>query len=128
MNAPTVQETVQLSVPVAGGAMEYLDNNYPGRAGWKEIVISAGDGAAIGATVYLRPGLSAEERWALEAHELTHVAQVRDRASVMGDEPDVAPPDSAVEQEAELVGQQLAAFTPLTRPLAASAPAGRATG
>jgi hypothetical protein len=82
------------------------------------------DGAAVGATVYLRPGLSADERWALEAHELTHVAQTKDRTRLMADEPDVAPPDSAVEQEAELVGQQLAAFMPLTRPLAASAPAG----
>jgi hypothetical protein len=82
------------------------------------------DGAAVGATVYLRTGLGAQRTWELEAHELTHVAQTGGGASELWDEVSVAPPDSAVEQEAETVGQQLAAFQPLARPLEQSAPAG----
>lgn len=35
---------MRLSLPVASGKLEYADRNYPGRAGWKEIVI----GAALG--------------------------------------------------------------------------------
>jgi ABC-type nickel/cobalt efflux system permease component RcnA len=38
---------IRLSLPVAAGKLEYEDRNYPGRAGWKEIVISAGQGAAL---------------------------------------------------------------------------------
>ena len=38
---------MQLRLPVAQGKLEYEDHNYAGRAGWKEIVIAAGDGAAI---------------------------------------------------------------------------------
>jgi hypothetical protein len=82
------------------------------------------DGAAIGATVYLRASLGAERAWELEAHELTHVAQTGGGTSELGNDLEVAPPESAVEQEAEAVGQQLAAFQPLARPLAQSAPAG----
>lgn len=82
------------------------------------------DGAAVGATVYVRTGLGAEREWEIEAHELTHVAQTGGSASARGDDLEVAPPESAVELEAEEVGQQLAAFHPLDRPLAHSAPAG----
>ena len=38
---------MRLRLPVAAGRLEYEDRNYPGRAGWKEIVIAAGDGAAL---------------------------------------------------------------------------------
>lgn len=38
---------MRLALPVASGKLEYEDRNYPGRAGWKEIVISAGPGAAL---------------------------------------------------------------------------------
>jgi nickel/cobalt exporter len=38
---------MQLRLPIAQGKLEYEDRNYAGRAGWKEIVIAAGEGAAI---------------------------------------------------------------------------------
>lgn len=37
---------MRLSLPVASGKLEYADKNYPGRAGWKEIVVAA----ALGGT------------------------------------------------------------------------------
>src|SRR5271169_3635574 len=39
--------SMQLHLPIAQGKLEYEDRNYAGRAGWKEIVIAAGEGAAI---------------------------------------------------------------------------------
>ena len=39
--------TVHLKLPARPGALEFEDRNYDGRAGWKEIVIQAGDGARI---------------------------------------------------------------------------------
>jgi len=38
---------IRLQLPVAAGKLEYEDRNYDGRAGWKEIVIRAGQGAAL---------------------------------------------------------------------------------
>ncbi len=38
---------MRLAMPVAAGKLEYEDKNYPGRAGWKEIVISPSVGAAM---------------------------------------------------------------------------------
>ena len=38
---------IRLRLPVAAGKLEYEDRNYAGRAGWKEIVISTGQGAAL---------------------------------------------------------------------------------
>jgi nickel/cobalt exporter len=38
---------MRLGMPVAAGKLEYEDKNYPGRAGWKEIVIASGAGAAL---------------------------------------------------------------------------------
>jgi ABC-type nickel/cobalt efflux system permease component RcnA len=38
---------MQLHLPIAQGKVEYEDRNYAGRAGWKEIVIAAGEGASI---------------------------------------------------------------------------------
>lgn len=38
---------IRLRLPVAAGKIEYEDRNYAGRAGWKEIVIRAGQGAAL---------------------------------------------------------------------------------
>jgi ABC-type nickel/cobalt efflux system permease component RcnA len=37
----------KLRLPVSAGKLEFEDGNYPDRAGWKEIVITAGQGAAI---------------------------------------------------------------------------------
>src|SRR5258706_14392925 len=37
----------RLRLPVSGGKLEFEDGNYPDRAGWKEIVISAEKGASI---------------------------------------------------------------------------------
>jgi len=39
--------SMQLHLPIAQGKIEYEDHNYAERAGWKEIVIAAGEGAAI---------------------------------------------------------------------------------
>lgn len=36
-----------LKLPVAAGSLSYQDHNYPGRAGWKEVVIAAGPGVSI---------------------------------------------------------------------------------
>ncbi len=38
---------MRLRLPLAAGKLEYEDRNYAGRAGWKEIVIRAGQGAAL---------------------------------------------------------------------------------
>ncbi len=38
---------VRLRLPLAAGRLEYEDRNYAGRAGWKEIVIRAGQGIAL---------------------------------------------------------------------------------
>jgi len=38
---------IGLRLPLAAGKLEYEDRNYAGRAGWKEIVIRAGQGAAL---------------------------------------------------------------------------------
>jgi ABC-type nickel/cobalt efflux system permease component RcnA len=38
---------IRLRLPMAAGKLDYEDRNYAGRAGWKEIVISAGQGAAL---------------------------------------------------------------------------------
>ncbi len=38
---------MRLGMPVAAGKLDYEDKNYPGRAGWKEIVIASGKGAAV---------------------------------------------------------------------------------
>jgi len=38
---------MRLRLAVAGGRLEYEDRNYAGRAGWKEVVIVGGAGAAI---------------------------------------------------------------------------------
>ena len=39
--------TAQLELPPGQGTLEFEDRNYPGRAGWKEIVIAAADGARL---------------------------------------------------------------------------------
>ncbi len=44
---PVVRITADLTLPVTAGKIEYEDRNYPDRAGWKEIVIEAGEGASI---------------------------------------------------------------------------------
>ena len=46
-NLPVFRITTKLTVPAAGGRVEYEDGNYPTRAGWREIVIRPGAGAAV---------------------------------------------------------------------------------
>jgi ABC-type nickel/cobalt efflux system permease component RcnA len=45
--APRLRIVTSLSMGVAAGDLEYEDRNYPGRAGWKEIVIAAAEGAEL---------------------------------------------------------------------------------
>lgn len=60
---PILRVSAELDVPVAPGTLRYVDRNYAGRAGWKEIVIAAGNGAAISKASHgdrdLTAGLSA---------------------------------------------------------------------
>ncbi len=44
---PVIRITADLTLPVTAGKIEYEDRNYPDRAGWKEIVIQAGEGARL---------------------------------------------------------------------------------
>jgi nickel/cobalt transporter (NicO) family protein len=44
---PIMRISSWLRLPITAGTLEYRDNNYPGRAGWKEVVIAAGDGTEI---------------------------------------------------------------------------------
>jgi len=46
-NLPVFRITTKLHVPGSGGRFEYEDRNYPTRAGWREIVIQPGAGAAV---------------------------------------------------------------------------------
>ena len=46
-NLPVFRISTRLQVPASGGRFEYADNNYPTRAGWREVVIAAGDGADV---------------------------------------------------------------------------------
>jgi ABC-type nickel/cobalt efflux system permease component RcnA len=39
--------SMRLTLLVTAGILEYEDRNYPGRAGWKEIVIAPGEGATV---------------------------------------------------------------------------------
>ena len=46
-NLPVLRITTHAVIHLAGGALAYEDLNFPDRAGWKEIVIVAGSGAAL---------------------------------------------------------------------------------
>jgi ABC-type nickel/cobalt efflux system permease component RcnA len=46
-NLPVFRITTKLHVPAAGGRVEYADRNYATRAGWREVVIKAGDVAEV---------------------------------------------------------------------------------
>ncbi len=46
-NLPVARITVHAHLDAAAGALSYEDFNFPDRAGWKEIVIVAGSGAAV---------------------------------------------------------------------------------
>ncbi len=46
-NLPVMRITSFLKLAAKPGTLEYADGNYPERAGWKEIVIRSGAGAAI---------------------------------------------------------------------------------
>lgn len=45
--SPVMRITSTLKLAVAAGPLSYEDRNFPGRAGWKEVVIAAGPGASI---------------------------------------------------------------------------------
>jgi ABC-type nickel/cobalt efflux system permease component RcnA len=45
--SPVMRITTSLKLAVAAGSLAYEDRNFPDRAGWKEVVIAAGSGAAI---------------------------------------------------------------------------------
>nr|MDQ2900203.1 sulfite exporter TauE/SafE family protein [Acidobacteriota bacterium] len=44
---PVMRIVAHLKLPATAGKLEYEDRNFPGRAGWKEIVIAAADGATL---------------------------------------------------------------------------------
>jgi nickel/cobalt transporter (NicO) family protein len=46
-NLPVARITAQAHLEAAGGTLAYEDPNFPDRAGWKEIVILADDGATL---------------------------------------------------------------------------------
>jgi ABC-type nickel/cobalt efflux system permease component RcnA len=46
-NSPIIRITAKMRADVRPGPFTYEDLNFPGRAGWKEIVIEAGKGASI---------------------------------------------------------------------------------
>src|ERR1035441_9702595 len=45
--APVMRIVSSLKLAVAAGSLAYEDRNYPGRAGWKEVVVTAGAGGPI---------------------------------------------------------------------------------
>jgi ABC-type nickel/cobalt efflux system permease component RcnA len=51
-NLPILRITTRAIVPAQGGRLQYQDENYPGRAGWKEIVIGTGRDISHGLTQY----------------------------------------------------------------------------
>jgi ABC-type nickel/cobalt efflux system permease component RcnA len=51
-NLPVLRITTRAHVPVQGGKLHYEDGNYPGRAGWKEIVLGGGRDVTHGLTQY----------------------------------------------------------------------------
>ena len=46
-NLPVFRIATRLHVPAAGGRFDYADNNFPTRAGWREVVIAPGEGADV---------------------------------------------------------------------------------
>jgi ABC-type nickel/cobalt efflux system permease component RcnA len=46
-NLPVFRITTKLHIPASGGRFEYADNNYPTRAGWREVVIAPGEGSDV---------------------------------------------------------------------------------
>jgi ABC-type nickel/cobalt efflux system permease component RcnA len=46
-NLPVFRITTQMLVPATPGRLDYEDHNYMTRAGWREIVVTAADGAEI---------------------------------------------------------------------------------
>ena len=46
-NLPVMRVTSHLRLPVLAGKLTYEDRNFPDRAGWKEIVIGAGEGSTV---------------------------------------------------------------------------------
>src|SRR5690348_16917030 len=51
-NLPILRIAARAHVPTPGGRLQYRDENYPGRAGWKEIVIGSGRDISHGLTQY----------------------------------------------------------------------------
>ena len=46
-NLPIIRMDMRAQINSSGGALRYEDGNYPERAGWKEIVVAAENGAAL---------------------------------------------------------------------------------
>jgi ABC-type nickel/cobalt efflux system permease component RcnA len=46
-NLPVFRIATRLHVEASGGRFEYADNNYPTRAGWREVVIAPGEGSDV---------------------------------------------------------------------------------
>jgi ABC-type nickel/cobalt efflux system permease component RcnA len=46
-NLPVYRIATKLHIPASGGRFEYADNNYPTRAGWREVVIAPGEGSDV---------------------------------------------------------------------------------
>jgi nickel/cobalt transporter (NicO) family protein len=44
---PVLRVSMQANLPIRAGRLQYEDQNFPGRAGWKEIVISPSEGASV---------------------------------------------------------------------------------
>jgi nickel/cobalt exporter len=103
-----MQVKMRLQLAVAGGKLEYEDRNYAERAGWKEIVIDAGEGAALEKVTQRDPDRSQ----ALTAYpQDPTIAPPQDvRASV---EWTVAAPQSARRQKPDIVAAPAAAAVPL---------------
>ncbi len=111
-NLPVVRILTRARLEIAGGTLTYEDPNFPDRAGWKEIVILAGEGATLrqasqnandaskGLTEYppdpmVAPpqDLRAEIKWAVEAPPVEQTVEKPKAAPVVAPipQPDRAP-------------------------------------
>jgi hypothetical protein len=73
-------------------------------------------GAAVGDAVYLSSSLHGHSSWALEAHELAHMAQIGHASRTAETIEHVSQPDAAVEQNAETAAEAITQFKPTPAP------------
>jgi hypothetical protein len=81
------------------------------------------EGAAVGGAVYLRSSLHGQSSWALEAHELAHMAQMGHASLAPETIEQVSQPGDAVEQNAETAAESITQFKPAPPPTRESAAA-----